>query len=147
MLVFRNCEVTSGCGSPAQCPNQFCFPGQAAVASNSSVIDSVLRAHGKAPSNTDATYTTLVWLYDWPAAPVETTPAATGLDDCLRGLQQMQAQGHLDSSAAEMVLAAVVQAEAGSGLGSLCASSGRVGGDAVVARLLVRMAQPSPSVQ
>lgn len=139
-LVFRNCETTSGCGTPALCPDRFCYPGQVATPDSAarSKVDDVLRARGRVPSNTDAVYTTLVWLYDWPAAATAAPPSSPQLDDCLKGLRQLQADGHLDSAAADAVLSAVLDGHAG--LSSLCASSGRVGGDALVARQMVRLA-------
>ena len=69
-LVFRNCEVTSGCGDMQHCPNQYCAPG-----AGPKDVPPVRATR----SNTDAAYRTLVWTYEWPAgaeAPADSDSAA-----------------------------------------------------------------------
>eukprot|EP00040_Diaphanoeca_grandis_P021191 m.112895 g.112895 ORF g.112895 m.112895 type:complete len:466 (+) comp28226_c0_seq1:152-1549(+) len=102
-LIFRRCEATSGCGSMAQCPNQYCppnsptTPGFKSYDFNETMLTESLKKRsrelGAVESQTDTvvTYNTLVWTYEWDnaAADVEaaaredattsTTPAITAL--------------------------------------------------------------------
>lgn len=159
-LVWRNCESTSGCGTPALCPNQFCYPGQSGVALNSTVeamIESALRRRGRLPpSNTNAVYTTVVWYYDWPSDSVGGTAGAPEVqvtsashspiaDDplarCLPLLQRLEQGGLVSKAAADALVDAVLAGEhrvvrlCNSGL---YGAKGSVDLDAFVARQLLR---------
>lgn len=71
-LAWRNCEVTSGCGNTSFCPNQWCPPGATPVAVPSTAPgaegSNVSRSGANAghPDVAVATYSTTVWIYEWP---------------------------------------------------------------------------------
>lgn len=75
-LVFRNCEATAGCGDLQHCPNQYCPPGAtASSAMHAGHYKPMGRAGTAAPRDLTVTYSTLVWLYQWPTR--DATPSAT----------------------------------------------------------------------
>eukprot|EP00935_MAST-01C_sp_MAST-1C-sp1_P001287 g1287.t1 len=75
-LVFRNCESTTGCGTMAQCPNQFCPPNATAVETRDAqqqqrdveATKPMPRLAGQQTSKagTAAYYKTLVYTYERP---------------------------------------------------------------------------------
>lgn len=148
-LVFRNCEVTSGCGTPTMCPDRFCYPGHDGVSQGRDLTDTVeeiLKLHRRVPSNVDAVYTTLVWVYDWPnmdadattSKPHDASPSSHDLDECLLVVRQLAHDGLLTPAQAIAITATAAQhSDRGATTRRLCASVGRVGGDAVAAASLL----------
>lgn len=72
-MVFRNCEVTEGCGNTTHCPNRWCGSqsAQPATADYASIASEAYRAkaNGTRPPSNKVLYSTAVWLYTWPKAP------------------------------------------------------------------------------
>jgi len=63
-LMFRNNEVTTGCGDTEHCPNQYCRPGE-----QPKHFDDIFNEQTPSRVADGALYRTLVWVYEWPQAP------------------------------------------------------------------------------
>ena len=121
-LVFRNCESTSGCGSPTLCPDRFCYPGQTEAPVNQTardVVKQILHHNGRTPSNTDSVYTTLVWYYEWPtdrqSRSSKIQPPSSSISDplsrCLPMLQHFEQALLLSKADSDAAVDAVLDGE------------------------------------
>ena len=96
-LVFRNNELTVGCGDTGNCPNQYCPPGASAVADHTGGAEGPARLRDGKPNTAGppTRYETLVWVYEWPkpaeAAAEPTAPP--GLDVALSLVAELAAHG------------------------------------------------------
>ncbi len=133
-LIWRNCENTSGCGSPTLCPDQFCYPGQQGVEGSHAIAEEILGRHGRRPQAAadDAVYTTVTWFYDWPNAA---TSNASGSPLCLALIARLETQGLLTEEQVDAAVDRVMDGNAR--IRALCEAAG-VGTDVFTARQITR---------
>ena len=103
-LVFRNNELTAGCGDTGNCPNQYCPPGSSAVADHEE--PAWLRDGKPNTAGPPTQYETLVWVYEWPkpaeAAAEPTAPS--GLDVALSLVAELAAHGLITVEAEDVLV-------------------------------------------
>lgn len=108
-LVFRNMEVTAGCGDMQHCPNQFCRNG---TDRSPPFMKSEYRDDSSARGSTDAYYNTVVITYEWPrSATVPTRGASlvTPMSAAIAFIVGLGGDGLLDSEAEAKLVARIAE--------------------------------------
>ena len=88
-LVFRNNEVTHGCGDINTCPSQYCAPGTTATA---------VAAEPARTSGSIASYGTLVWTYEWPQSAETSSGPTIEVDAAMRFVADLGAAAVIDET-------------------------------------------------
>lgn len=87
-LIFRNGEVTHGCGDMQTCPSMFCRNNRSTAMPSR---DSPVPPPGLRADASNATYHALVWVYEWPKsasdADADATPSTRANRDTTAALE------------------------------------------------------------